>query len=242
MIRQLTYRCWSLDPDPGNQSHHTIEAAAIVEQAELAQAEGGSPRPVRHHAVACWVAGCDRCQAPAGDHDECGLPAHHPSKGQLLATLTTTEWLLRQEDRRVSCPDCAAASPPPAAGITRVGVSIDWAGSRRVVPGEVTACSDLVIMPGRSDQPGAQEVWLGLRLVHRPTGRYIPLPASFGAPISVLHRIAELPVGLDWSSPQVEDYATGYATTVGIAYHQACQEHFTLRDLARWDPMGGGER
>jgi hypothetical protein len=240
MIRHLRYQCWSADPDPGNQSHHTSEAAAVAEQAELAQANLGSPRPVRHHAVACWVAECDRCQAPAGDHDECGLLAHHPTKGQLLTTLTNDQWVLRN-NRRVSCPDCAAAGPPGVA-ITRVGVSIDWAGSRREVSGEVTACPDLVIMPGRSDQPGAQDVWLGLRLVHRPTGRYIPLPAPFGAPIRVLHRIAELLVGLDWSSPRVEDYATGYATTVGTAYHQACQEHPRPRELARGDLVGGGER
>ena len=239
MIRHLQHRCWSLDPSAGNQSHHTTEAAAVADQAELAHAEGGSPRPVRHHAVVCWVAECDRCQAPAGDHDECGLPAHHTDEGQLLAALTNDQWVLRN-GRGVCCPDCSAADPP-AAGITRVGVSIDWAGSRRVVLGEVTACPDLVIMPGRSDQPGAQEVWLGLRLVHRPTGRYIPLPAPFGAPIRVLHRIAELLVGLDWSSPQVEDYATGYATTVGTAYHQACQEHLDQPDLARGS-VGGGER
>ena len=165
----------------------------------------------------------------------------HLSEGQLLATLTNDQWVLRQEDRRRCCPDCAPAGPP-VAGITRVGVSIDWAGSRRVVVGEVTACPDLVITPGRSDQSAAQEVWLRLRLVHCPTGRYIPLPAPLGAPISVLHRIAELLVGLDWSSPQVNHYATGYATPVHTAYHQACQEHFTLRDLAPWDPMGGGER
>jgi hypothetical protein len=239
MIRHLQYRCWSADPDSGNQSHHTSEAAAVVEQAELAQANLGSPRPVKRQAVVCWVAVCDRCEAPAGDQDECGLLAHHPSEGQLLASLTNDQWVLRQEDRGVCCPDCAAAGPP-AAGIARVGVSIDWAGSRREVSGEVTACPDLVIMPGRSDQPGGQEVWLGLRLVHRPTGRYIPLP--FGAPISVLHRIAELLTGLDWSSSQVKDYTTGYATPVGTAYHQASQEHFTPRDLARWDLAGGGQR
>jgi hypothetical protein len=39
-----------------------------------------------------------------------------------------------------------------------------------------------------------------------------------------------------------EDYATGYATPVGAAYHQACQEHVTQGDLVRWDSVGGGER
>jgi hypothetical protein len=68
-------------------------------------------------------------------------------------------------------------------------------------------------------------------------------PEAFGRLYSsVLHRIAELLVGFDWSSPQLEDYATGYATPVGTAYHQACQEHLTPRDLARWDLAGGGQR
>lgn len=219
MIRQLDYQCWYFDCDPWEEPHFPTKASADEVEIGAAEEYEYDPRPVQHCAAPCWVAACDRCECPAGDEDEDGVPAHYRSEEQLLATLNDQRWALG-DDRRVCCADCAAVAPLT---VQRVPVTIDWAGSRREVLGEVTACADLLIVPGRSAAPGAEDVWLGLRLVHRPTGRY--LPTFCGGSISVLHWMAELLAGLDWSCPDVEHYATGYAQPVRAADQQASAEY-----------------
>ncbi|MGH3777976.1 MAG: hypothetical protein ACRDRR_19960 [Pseudonocardiaceae bacterium] len=183
----------------------------MADEADVAESWGCSPRPVPRQARRCWVAECDRCQRPVGDGDERGVPAHHGSEHNVLVVLRRAGWLaVGLSDY---CPDCRTAA------VESVPVTVVWAGSTRDTHGEVTTCPELVIVSGRSPEG----VWLGLRLVHVPTGRYIPTDTA--VTVGVLHRMAELLAGLDWSSPDVEHYATDYSRPVLTAYQAAAREH-----------------
>ncbi len=219
MIRQLAALCWYFDYDDEPEPHFPTQAEALADEAEHAAATDRAPRPVWRTAAACWVAECDRCERPLDDEDDDAAEVHYGTATQLIARLDAAGWRV-VAGGRVSCGGCATAHPA-VADVERVVVAVRGAGWCWREVGEVTACPQLAITVLRREQGGRR---LGVVLIHRPTGRHLPLSA-WTDDLGVLHRVAALLAGLDWSSSDPAHYATGYSGLLVAAVERALDEH-----------------
>jgi hypothetical protein len=214
MIRQLDQCCWYVDREVDcerGEAHFLTEAEALADERAAAEVDERAPRTVRRTPAGCWVVDCDRCRLALDDEDVGEL--HYSDQGQLTAQLDAASWRV-VSGGWLCCPRCAAARPA-LSQVAHVSVPLHRGGPRReVVAGEATACAQLVITTGHGDPV----------LTHRPTGTCLPTQ-GWTADVGVLHRVAELLAGLDWSSPDPAHYATGYAEPLVAALDQATREH-----------------
>lgn len=209
MIHTLEYRCWRVDTGPGAQPHYLTQAEA--EEAAAAAADDRDPQPVEQQREPCWMGECDRYARPFDDEDERYSPWHTDTTNGLTSLVRSAGWT-RVDEQGLWCPDCAAA--PPERGRVRVTLA---ERTGREVSAERTACPQLVLSPRYDRRFGH---WLGLELIHRPTGRALPLPER--APVRVLLRVAELLV--DWAPTDPAHYAAGYTRPVFAALQRASRE------------------
>lgn len=219
MIRQLTEPCWYVDDDDEPEPHFDTQAEALADEAERTAATDRAPRPVLATAAPCWAAECDRCERPLGDEDDTPGEVHYGPERALRARLDAAGWRV-VTGGWLCCPECASARPA-LADVERVTVTVRAAGCCWQQVGEVTACPQLAITVLRAG-PGGRR--LGLALTHRPTGHRLPLGA-WTDDVGVLHRVAQLLAGLDWSSSDPAHYATGYPGRLVAAVERALDEH-----------------
>lgn len=208
MIRALDAPCWRVGTGPGRDPHYLSRAEVLAEEA--AAAAERAPRPVLALPGLCWVGECDRCARPFDDEDVAYSPWHAATAAAIAALLRAAGWTVDPDQRRVCCRDCAAAP----AELGRVAVTLAEQPPREVLA-ERTACDQLVLSPRYDRRFGH---WLGLELIHRPTGRALPLLQR--EPVRVLLDVAERLTSLDWSPTDPAHYTTGYTRPVLAALEQ----------------------
>lgn len=223
MIQQLPECCWYFDCGPWEEPHFATEGEALADEREAAEVDDRAPRPLLCTPAGCWVADCDRCGRRFDDEDIGVL--HYPGQRQLTTAVDAAGWRV-VVGGWLCCPDCAAARPT-LCEVARVAVTVCRGGAVREVVGEATACPQLAITADRG----------GPVLTHRPTGTCLPLLA-WTSDVAVLHRVAELLTGLDWSSSDPTHYATGYTGPVVAAVNQAVRE--AADATCRPTPAAGG--